>query len=316
MKQVDHKEITRFALYNYIDLMSEEFRGLLKENREEIIRATDHEDSWYLNGDRITNWHFYKHPLNHYPDTFRRLLNFKLYSKFVYVEHAGNFQNTLRSLQEKSWSGKRQEKLFRTVGALIHHIQDMGTPSHVVPVFHGRPAPGRFQSCDDQFESYSATHIVEHLSSHLSWLHLGDKIAVLYPDDTFWDIYEDSAQQTMELLRNFRFTAEKKDGGSGQLSCRVFWQEYDFENDPEGGNETAGFGQYGPLEKYFGEQNFMESADGGLYDRGYEVTFEGENWIVRFEDYKELYFQLLRNMVLATLRCLRLVDKQFGELMA
>ncbi len=322
MKAIDHKEITRYTIYKYVDLLSDTFKSILMEYKDCIINATDREDDWLKNKDRIFNWHFHENPQNTNPDYFRKVFKFKLYSKDVYLEHAENFQNNLAGLPAASTSAlleneeqkaikKELKSLFIHVGGLLHHVQDMGTPSHVIPIFHGAPAPGAFRAAFDQFETYSAKHLGDHLVHHESRLQMPKYIPDCFPEDTFWAIYTDAANETMQFLRTARFTATV--GGKAQeVSCDVFWREYDFVADPNQGCETAGFGQYGPLEKCFGKENIVNGGEKGTYDTGCDVVIDGVQWNINFKDYREIYFQLIRNMIVNSLRCLRLVDKMIS----
>lgn len=313
MKSKDHREITRYTIHRYVNLFGDGFRSMLIANKEYIIDGTYDEDNWFKDHKRITNWHFAPHPNNRNIDHFVKVFKFNLYSKQVYQGHIDDFVKSLRQMAQEPSSEQKGKETFTHVGGLLHHIQDMCTPSHIIPVFHGKVAPGTFEAVEDRFEQYSANNIVDHLDHHTTTLKMPDDIPDDTSDYTFWDIYRGAADETRNILAGFTFPV-KVGAEYREVGSEVFWQEYDYENAPETDNETAGFGRYGCLAQLFGKTNIQTKPgpDGPVtYDAGCTAEIDGEQWTIRFEDYVELYFQLIRNAIINTLRCLRLVDRYY-----
>lgn len=139
MKACSHKRITEYAVKEYIGagrLLSEYFEK--GKFRDAVLSGSHDEDN--ITPSRALNWHFY--PAN------KTLANAKK-DMFKFI--------TLRPTSE--WFvGKRQSKLirqlkegispsaFRTFGRILHHIQDMSTPSHVVPVYHDHKTKDPFEN--------------------------------------------------------------------------------------------------------------------------------------------------------------------------
>lgn len=318
MNKTDHQKITRAAIKEYSKLFaSPNFKSLLEEHENTVIRATETEDVWYRNWDRPFHWHFYKHKNNSNPDSFTYLgSRITLYSHHVYNEYIDKFNDCLNALPEynrETFIGKFSYKLalkhmLECVGGILHHIQDMSTPSHVAPVFHGSPAPGDFKAIHDQFETFSGDNIDTYLNDSFSQNDLQEKIDAFMPNDTFKQIYESAAEQTLLFLHTTKFTATVDNHILTDVPCSWFWQEYDNDQSPLKGNETAGFGQYGPLEKAFGKVNLKKNNGGEEIDEGYNDIINGQQWNIKFSDYSHIYTESLKQMVVNSVWCLRVVD--------
>ncbi|MEW5787655.1 MAG: hypothetical protein AB1899_07355 [Pseudomonadota bacterium] len=235
MKAETHKLITELALNAYIQAQR---RGeadifLNERYRQCVIEGTDWEDA--LSFDRLVNWHFY--PAND-------LLRIPLWG-FVYANSSRIVAERQRELIDEVQHGF-SERLFTRFGRLLHHIQDMSTPSHVVPVYHG---PGK----PDPYEDY-LTHDGDYLSrAHgATWPALHE----ITPPDQFTDLYNSAAQITQAALSPAEMTVTLMiDGVPSQTNAGLFWLTHEQVNfDGEATKHYAhGFGGFGILGAHFGD---------------------------------------------------------------
>lgn len=91
------------------------------------------------NLERLTNWHFYNNKGK-----------IERYYLFFYGANDKTFQKLVEQLNGLLASPQpRKIELYKIAGRLAHHIQDMSTPPHVMPIYH---------VADDRFENYMPTH--------------------------------------------------------------------------------------------------------------------------------------------------------------
>ena len=300
MKPSDHKKITQFTFDQYNDLFSDAFRALPKTFTTQTVQATADEDE-KKPLKRFTNWHFYKSGENPHKESFRCcfFIRINLYSHLIYQEHIDTLNDIVTPQGNRSPASLSQEQLAtlaRAFGGIIHHVQDMSTPSHVTPIYHGPWwGPGKFKKRQDHFEDFSQRYNTAHPLNHNGILQIPDNIPDLFPNDLdFMTIYHQTAEATRQYLRTTTFPATRNNIPE-EMPLTAFWQEYDFDTDPESANETAGFGQYGPWENCFGERKTSR-------------TLDGVQWTIAFDTYQFIYFELISKMIADTLRCLRLLD--------
>lgn len=333
MKPEDHTKITRTALKEYLDnFPTPPFQKFLEKYGSFIIKGTKAEDIPWRNWDRAFHWHFHKPKESCHPDYFRwfwKKVKFTLYSHVVVDRHVVDLRNCLSDLAASHRQASREKcapkslakNICRHLGGLLHHIQDMSTPAHVLPIFHGFPAPGRFRATGDQFENFSEENIEKYFGGCFAPNDLSAAAASVTDDTSFRSLYESAAEDTMHFLRTFTFTATVDGKPRYNASCSLFWQEYDFAADPAKHDETAGFGQYGPFAEFFGQQNWVKAppgqpADGvvkSLVDEGVTCPINGQKWNLKFQDYAPIYKESLRQMVCNTVRALRLADNLFEQ---
>lgn len=235
MKAETHKLITEIALNAFFQARGEDEDDIFgnKNYRQCIIDGTDWEDA--LSFDRLINWHFY--PEND-------LLRIPLWD----VVHANS--SRIVAERQKELVNEIQhglsDRLFTRFGRLLHHIQDMSTPSHVVPVYHGPGIP-------DPYEDY--------LISDWDYLsHANDATLAASPEpgrpNQFTELYESAAQTTQAALSPAKMTVTLMiDGVPTQTDTGLFWLTHKQVN-PKG--ETPkhyahGFGGFGILGEHFGD---------------------------------------------------------------
>ncbi|MFJ2683345.1 hypothetical protein ACIOYV_06350 [Pseudomonas sp. NPDC087342] len=91
-----------------------------------LAAGTESEDTSLLTiGERATNWHFYNREDKLRPGWFgSRNLD-------------GVFAKRTRALEELMLSQKpSQDDVYELAGRVLHYVQDMSVPAHVIPVFH------------------------------------------------------------------------------------------------------------------------------------------------------------------------------------
>ncbi len=233
MKAETHKLITEIALNAFIRAKGEGNAGVYrKENYQQcIIDGTDWEDA--LSFDRLVNWHFY--PANDLLG--QKLWNFVLANSSHLVGERQ--QEFLKEIQYGL-----SERLFTRFGRLLHHIQDMSTPSHVVPVYHGPGIP-------DPYEDY-LTHDWDYLSqSHdATWTAMHE---IEHPVQ-FTNLYVSAAQATQTALSPANMTFNVMiDGVDTQVDTRLFWLTHEQVEGKTPKHYDHGFGGFGILGEHFGD---------------------------------------------------------------
>jgi hypothetical protein len=143
------------------------------------------------------------------------------------------------------WSNLRYSQ---AIGGVVHHLQDMAVPAHVVPVSH---------SLWDGFESYE---FKADISSGLSCADLRAGI-----ETTLDDLLVETSEQTLLSIQNWRIPAVDSATHSPRvLSGSDFWQE-------GSGNR---FGHYGPLGNTFGISTLGNGTEGFLVENGEYAAFK------------------------------------------
>ena len=123
-------------LYNQLYPFSS---GQNKELTDLFIDSSGKEDDIDLTLQRLFNWHFYD------PG-----------SRLGHTWWGARKANTIRfaNLAEKvaKSDGKDPSETYELAGRLVHHIQDMSSPPHTVPVYH---------TTKDMFDKYATNKIVD-----------------------------------------------------------------------------------------------------------------------------------------------------------
>ena len=233
MKAETHKLITKIALNAFIQEKGEGHADVFgNENyRQCIIEGTDWEDA--LSFHRLVNWHFY--PAND-------LLRIPLWG-FVLANSSHIVEERQRELLSEIQHGL-SERLFTRFGRLLHHIQDMSTPSHVVPVYHGPGIP-------DPYEDY-LTHDWDYLSqsNDATWMAMHE----IDPPVQFTNLYVSAAQATQTALSPATMTVNVMiDGVDTQVDTRLFWLTHEQVEGKSPKHYDHGFGGFGILGEHFGD---------------------------------------------------------------
>ena len=296
MHKNDHAKITSYVLEKLNEMRADKLKAVPEDSRQLIIQGAVNEDEFLHGPGRINNWHFYASEESPYFKPFYAYLLFKIYpsSRHLYTLRADSFSALLEKPDEN------KKKLFDLSGRLLHHIQDMSTPAHVIPIYHGPTMlPLLFPSTQDGFEIYSRTVIEDELK----------KITI--PDAVFegnikqkdWiSLYDHTASDTIQYLQSdaAKFTA-LVDGNSASVSLDLFWQKYNEDEARDTDTRKAGFGGYGPFGEKFGSEEILVA-------QVVSSTIE-----IRLKYYQHIYSDLLKKMVCDTIRCIQFVEKNLQD---
>jgi len=255
MKPTDHKRITRRAIEIFCHRQPGPFADLLSHHCEQIVDGSRDADTRPLHV-RATNWHFYR-ANGHLKPIETHLLWVPI---TIYPTSDHILRLRIEELSNEVEKGISHD-LFNLVGRILHHTQDMSTPAHVVPVYHGMDildlVPDDL-NVRDSFEDYAEEHSPDLLAAlDIDAIHF-DELAYSPPD--LFANYEQAAQRTLRLLFDApeaRFPA-MVDGKRRTLDWSMFWQQW-----REGRDDAAsrhGFGRYGPLGAHFGDTDIEQGG--------------------------------------------------------
>lgn len=230
MKPQAHKILTEIAIERCREKLSADFRS----HCEEIVKGSIAEDEWKT--ERFRNWHFYR-ANDAIPHTLKKWYGTVKTTSLPILRTRINDLDTCRRSGDK-------KGYFNNLGRIIHHVQDMNTPSHVIPVYHG---PFR----KDYFETFM-----------LAVMDAGrlDAPVVFHPDlPDFEATYDKAARDTLAYIRGTSLRAENCDGQSVWLPLGMFWQAY-----ADGNGALKGFGTFGDLYRWFKHpKTYQKKCHGG-----------------------------------------------------
>ena len=222
MKPAVHKRLTEVAIALCGERLSSEMRSFASE----IAKGSVYEDNVSL--ERLFNWHFYRSADSTIPRRFYGFM--RPTSEHILLKH---IQKMLRH-------GKKERERYEQLGRVLHHIQDMSTPSHVLAIYHD-PAT------IDQFEAFVEVHL--------------DTIA---GDGTIVPINSESDGGLAGIYHRYvtHGTFEATEHGTPkQLPLTRFWHDFHEDEDPR----RRGFGMFGDLHECF-------NPVGGTERCPYEIT--------------------------------------------
>jgi len=159
---------------------------------------------------RLRNWHFY--------NTYGNLRQGPL--MYESLDHVFMYRN--QQLQKQREQKNNLTKLTHTQGRVLHYIQDMYVPSHVVPVFHGG-----LVGDEDHFDHYDYSQeeqiqLVQSMSCDelknkaTSYFQFKNQNGLSYAAINK-SILDQSAQWTLQQVRSSI--------NSSSLTWQLFWQE-------------------------------------------------------------------------------------------
>ena len=214
MKPTTHKTVTRLAIELCLDRLSLEMQEMI--NQDSVVQGSADEDTKNLI-QRATNWHFYRAIDSPIPKIYKRFgIKCKPTSKDILE------QRIAEMLAEKD-----KKRFYNRLGRVLHHIQDMSTPSHVLPIYHG---PIKKDYFEDFMEKNDCQITIKRL----------DPLAISNRGGDLVNIYEEAAK---DCLKNVL----KVDLPINERPYRMFWKHYtEHEN-----SKIAGFGVYGSAHRYF-----------------------------------------------------------------
>ena len=281
MKAKDHVQLTRKTLEVFDELSQDDFSAELLKTRHEVEIGAEREDFSPLYT-RITNWHFYKQNEHLCPGVvyFLTFLPLKVTptSELILTQRIGELLQILHTGSPR--------RLGRAIGRILHHIQDMSSPAHVVPVYHD-------PQLQDSFEEYSCRNIAPTLKSiditrkDLDGIH-AEKQANIF------QIYCNAANTTLKYLfedHESRFTLNSESEVL-KMGWDLFWKRANDVRDDcwrQPYKALPGFGCYGPLGGNYGDAT---------------VDLKGKVCRIDPETFRKLYRWVVRKQLIDSLRTL------------
>lgn len=239
MKASAHAEITEIAAEMLASQGAGKLARLLGEDkyRKALCQGAKREDAPTLS--RGLNWHFY--PANEeLRQADRDFLIWTLRPTSLFI--LGKRQAEVLPLLGNSSS----RRLFTAMGRVLHHLQDMSTPSHVVPVYHGPKIADPFEDfLEERWPQLDAALKVE--------LHRETLPAVSSGTD-FVTLYRQAGQRLLSGLDAGQGLFPLAINGEGsRVDSTFFWRTY--AASPSCSKipfKIPGFGSFGPLGEQFG----------------------------------------------------------------
>lgn len=112
-------------------------RVVPEESLSAFAGASADEDSFDLT--RVVNWHFYNNG--------KKIGHYRKYFLYCNGSNEEIFKERLDELDAKITGKRARSEIYAAAGRVIHHVQDMSVPSHVVPIYH---------VSDDKFDNYQS----------------------------------------------------------------------------------------------------------------------------------------------------------------
>jgi len=295
MKAFDHLRVTAEAVRQFVKITQGPVGPMLLQHTSLIQEGAKDADISPIYT-RATNWHFAPHNLEH--QTLQEPIWSFMEPLTVHISSDYILKKRYEEMQKEI--GKQSKvDAFKLLGRVLHHIQDMSTPSHVVPVYHG-------PLIADSFETYLNREFLAKdlnlttISAHLQQAPTELKPA---PGTTVVDLYLQAADNTLQLLHpeNSSFIANRN-GVRCSLPWSYFWADKSTRHKNGYPNEctVGGFGSFGPLGKHFGTVGEIQSGD--------------DVFIIEKEVYDKLCTGLVRDMLVNSLRTLFLLEPELRPL--
>lgn len=285
MKPEDHAIITGKAVEVFVRARLGDGSIDFARHRGAINKGSAREDLWPPVR-RAANWHFYRADPEMRPGRVWCLpfITVYPYSEKVLAGH-------IARLKQRAVTGKPPSRgAMILAGRILHHVQDMSTPSHVTPVYHA-------VKTKDRYEEYSRDHIDELV--HRIKLGSNELAAVAGEEPmSLMGLYHDSAERSRRILgdpdRRFAYTFK---GQPRQGGWELFWVGHK-EGEGSSGSQSLGkrgFGRFGPPGAIFG------TDQAGEYDhRADPAVYEG------------VYLAMMKKMLADSLRCLRSLERELS----
>lgn len=286
MKPDDHARITKKAVQLFHQYCGNTTSEAMLHFIDELASGSKEADDFTLK--RTRNWHFYNKWL---------VLPFTVPCSSCLLHFTPEHLIIKRDQQlNTAIQEKHSKQLFNLAGRILHHIQDMSTPSHVVPIYHG-------PIFKDSYETYLCKNYLYN-SAHL------DSIAAEINHETITrlqkitvnhilKIYQARAQKTMAYLQpaNSHFSA-MVNSQPKRLPWSMFWQpDQDKSGAPANRHfSLSGFGRFGPLGKKFGKTN--------------PITIEEKTYQINSGEFHRLCRYFTRQALLDSLQTLMFFNKR------
>ncbi len=241
MKPEVHQALTKRAIAIY---EKRQDRTISKNFSNRIVYGTKAEDN--LTPSRLWNWHFFRQNNEILEKT--RFLRMRPTSETIFNKHVKKLQST----------SKESLVYYEYLGRIIHHIQDMNTPSHVIPIYHALKPKDLFETfmCDALNDTMFNPEIPQEQSCQ---------------KDTLYYNYKCVAQETLTLLENTHIITSVN-GHEDSLPLTVLWQNHQACPD----RKNPGFGHFTKDCKIFADKSDSSIIVDGMV---HTVTLEEKHRI-------------------------------------
>ena len=272
MKPYAHQAITRIALNQYAKRHDCSIPTEFYDAVVYGVKAEDH--MWEMR--RWINWHFFRQ-------------NDRIRSRYYLVVRTTSediFCTRVATLL-RCFEKVNRGKFGRNLGRVLHHIQDMYTPSHIIPIFH---------LTNDYFESFMEEALQE---CKIHFFPYEDPLMV--EDNSFCKFYESSAEDTYRFVHEteIRTYTENRDK---YFDLTLFWKDHTLEEDPK----RVGFGTFGEAQKLF------KKKSNGQYDMFF--IYEGEKYRMDMRERYRICELVVNRAIAGTVNVFEAMDlKHFLE---
>ncbi|MBP5954885.1 hypothetical protein ICA16_04340 [Pseudomonas anatoliensis] len=192
---------------------------------EALATGTDAEDSNLLTlHQRITNWHFYNRNKKLEPFWFANRSLDVIFSKRIEKLNALLVEPDADLVE-----------VYEQAGRVLHYIQDMSVPGHVVPAYHAK-LPGNDPDPFDEFESIEALPVFELSDAQCQELRAEADKAEATPQ-RFLDAAATATLQAIEQI-----------DAAGKPVVDGAWKAYWVYPARDAADARKGWGQYGDCE--------------------------------------------------------------------
>lgn len=295
MRIEDHMEITDYAVNLYWLFSSTELADSYKENINIIQEGARSTGSKILQSG-VRNLHYYNHGNWLKPKKVKLFGAFPLYTLYPTSEHS--LRQYIAELGKELAEGA-SNNTYILIGKILHLVQDMSSPAHVVPVFHSLKTR-------DGFEERLNSRIKLYISNYTLSQDGFNKICYDHGyhagQQCIERIYRDAAGKTIDYIRNEKTQFEVKINGELTRSgWHLFWMNHEqMQSGTIYGRRPRlnGFGGYGPLGKHFGQE---------------KVTAYGSNYEIHKNVYEKLNNFVVRKSIEDSIRILNCIGHQLEQ---
>jgi hypothetical protein len=238
-----HEILTKVAVQNFNACISSEvelsaFKTITPEQEKIITKGNVFEDSKSV-FKRIFHWHFWK------PEVMNKSGDVKGNGGIgIKKDFRKRFHKIRRELKQADKSDSQYlEVAYKKLGNLIHYIQDVSIPAHVVPIFH----PTLPKMKKDKFDSYKINENIK--------IDCRDLVAALpnIKNTGFNRILDYSAVRTLKNIKRLIPVS-----GNTKTTWEAYWKSPKIKKS----GKKKNFGKYGEFKNKFGQEKIFECAAG------------------------------------------------------
>ena len=309
MHNVNHREYTALAVDIYREYSKHHIES--KIFKSALSQGAYDEDGFNpleLDMQRMFNWHFYNNqnsigdnPLFPGSRTSEKRVNI-LISKIIKAKQ--RYKDEVKQEDRE----ELLEGLLDAAGRFIHHIQDMSTFSHVVPVYHDMFLKDSYEVFGEKLVDKINVSLQDHSrsSNRLSISIRAEEIKKNNseyggPDrSAYFGIYTSAAEKTLEVLKSDKHAFTIYVNGEEEAKrWHSFWKEKRDKSVAECAhlkNKHDDFGSFGELCNNFGKAFF--EIDENFYE-------------VDHSEYLKIYKYIMKKSILDTVS---VIEKVFSDL--